>query len=244
MKIKKVGEDNNSENISERANDDGAQKVISPELKNAINEKPPVSKSSGNIKFFIFGGIFLVFIAAAVLIYYFVIDKNDGVKVVNSQNSDKSADIKQKELELKEKELELKQKELDGMQSGNNNSSSQNTGVSKEPGKSSEASNQVSTWINALGSREYSTAFYLMAPAIRGTYSKFSSKSGYGGITRTKVISCETTGISGCSFEVTATYESFDPYNKDGKYTQLFTVNDCKGYWEISVIKNISINYY
>jgi len=104
------------------------------------------------------------------------------------------------------------------------------------------ASDIVRSWIDALGRRDFQTAHGLMSTYM--TYDLFSSPKRYGGITKTLVHSIETTSSSGCNFDVTAVYDSYDPSNRDGKYTEKFSVSNCYGLWTIKGVKNISIEYY
>lgn len=102
-----------------------------------------------------------------------------------------------------------------------------------------EAARQVTEWINNLGKRDFKSAYDLMSPSIRGDFESFSSTKKYGGITSTKVYNDETYcyKISDCVFEVLVTYDSFDPANSNGKFTDKFVINNCKGAWEITSIK-------
>jgi len=104
------------------------------------------------------------------------------------------------------------------------------------------ASDIVRSWIEALGRRDFQTAHGLMSTYM--TYDLFSSPKRYGGITKTLVHSIETTSSSGCNFDVIAIYDSYDPANRDGKYTEKFSVSNCYGLWTIKGVKNISIEYY
>jgi hypothetical protein len=104
------------------------------------------------------------------------------------------------------------------------------------------ASEIVRSWIEALGRRDFQTAHGLMSTYM--TYDLFSSPKRYGGITKTLVHSIETTSSTGCNFDVIAIYDSYDPSNRDGKYTEKFSVSNCYGLWTIKGVKNISIEYY
>jgi hypothetical protein len=190
-------------------------------------------------KLYLYGAIGLfVIAAAAVLIYVFVLNKDDdsGVVVVSTEQTGNmtSEDIRRKELELKEKELQLKERQLKESDPGG----SSQTDITAGPAV------QVRKWIISLGKQDYSTAYNLMAPNIRPDYKKFTSIKGYGGITGTSVFSCEVEKDYGCAFDVIADYESIDPSNRNGRYKQRFTINNCSGYWEITKIQNISINFY
>jgi hypothetical protein len=104
-----------------------------------------------------------------------------------------------------------------------------------------EAVRQITEWIENLGKRDFRAAYEIMSPSIRGDFESFSSNKKYGGITSTKVYSEDIYSykVSECIFEVTVTYDSYDPSNSNGKFTDLFTINNCKGHWEISSIKRI-----
>lgn len=104
------------------------------------------------------------------------------------------------------------------------------------------ASNLVKTWIEALGKREFERAYELMSGST--SYELFASTKRYGGITNTKVHSVETVSSSGCNYVVVASYDSFDPSNRDGKFTERFNVSNCYNIWQITGIKNISTEYY
>ncbi len=104
-----------------------------------------------------------------------------------------------------------------------------------------EAVKQVTDWIENLGKRDFRSAYDKMSPSIRGDFESFSSVKKYGGITGTKVYSEDIYSykVSDCVFEVTVTYDSYDPSNSNGKFTDRFSINNCKGNWEISSIKRI-----
>lgn len=221
MKIKKVGEPDKDDTT------ESSGQVAQPKV-----TKPP-NTGEVNKNFIIIGSV-IFFLLAATVVYFLVIkDKSDGEVTQNSSIDD----LTRKEIELKERELKLKEKQLNAPPSSEQSSSRQTE-------FQNQAASKVSDWINALGNRNFSNAFNLMSPSIRGDYSKFSSSKRYGGITSTRIFSCETTNISGCSAEVVADYEAIDPYNKNGRYTQKFFVNNCSGYWQISGINNLNIQYY
>lgn len=204
------------------------------ELSNFTNKK------KNNLPVYIGGGVIAVLLI--ILTYYLITEFSSANEDSDDEVvSETDNEIKKKELELLEKELDLKEKELEG--SGSDNSSE-----IEEPNVKAdvevEAANQVKKWINALGNGDYNTAYYLMDSKQRGSYSKFSSVSGYGGITSTSINNCYVDNSYGCSAEVVADYESIDPYNKSGRYKQRFFINNCDGYWKITSLKNISINYY
>lgn len=104
-----------------------------------------------------------------------------------------------------------------------------------------EAVRQVTEWIENLGKRDFRSAYEKMSPSIRDDFESFSSTKKYGGITGTKVYDEDIYSykISDCIFEVTVTYDSFDPSNSNGKFTDKFGINNCKGNWEITSIKRL-----
>jgi hypothetical protein len=107
-----------------------------------------------------------------------------------------------------------------------------------------EASDVVKSWIESLGKRDFETAYNLMSPSLSKSYAVFTSPNRYGGITKTKVHSVETVSSSGCNYVVVASYDSYDPYNRDGKFTERFNVNNCNGDWQITNIRNVNVEYY
>lgn len=125
-----------------------------------------------------------------------------------------------------------------------NNTNSQNTRTGETYNKNDPPAEKIATWINYLGNKDFRSAHNLMNKKKYGTYEKFSSIKGYGGITSTKLFSCVTAVSNNCSYEVIADYESIDPYNKSGRFKQRFYISNCSGYWEISKIENIEINFY
>lgn len=126
---------------------------------------------------------------------------------------------------------------LQNTQESNNNSGSQS-------GNSTEASELVKNWITALGKQDFSTAYNMMTPKARGDYHKFISTKAYGGITKTNIHSVDVTSSSGCYYEVVAVYDSYDPSNRDGKFTQKFEVSNCDGSWLITSVKNMKVEYF
>lgn len=121
---------------------------------------------------------------------------------------------------------------------------SDNASGLKENKTYGNASDIVKSWIESLGKRDFETAYNLMSPSLSKSYAVFTSPNRYGGITKTKVHSVETVSSSGCNYVVVATYDSYDPSNRDGKFTERFNVNNCYNYWQITNIKNISTEYF
>ena len=121
---------------------------------------------------------------------------------------------------------------------------SDNASGLKENKTYGNASDIVKSWIESLGKRDFETAYNLMSPSLSKSYAVFTSLNRYGGITKTKVLSVETVSSSGCNYVVVATYDSYDPSNRDGKFTERFNVNNCYNYWQITNIKNISTEYF
>jgi len=230
MKIKKLGE------IPE----EDLNKEI-PEINSdfdKINFQIPKNTSVINKNYMIYGSI--IFIALIGFVLYFFVIKDSGNENENSiLNSTEYEDIKRKELELKERELKLREKQLSG--SANTESQQNSAGATNFE---NQASVKISEWINSIGSSDKSAAYYLMKPEKRGDFSRFNSIKGYGGITRTQLFSCNTVLTSGCTAQVIAEYESIDPYNKSGKFTQRFFINNCSGNWIITDIKNMNIENY
>jgi hypothetical protein len=147
----------------------------------------------------------------------------------NPQNNTET-DLKKKELDLKERELALKERELDKQNSQQQNLNSPEGVVTK--------------FIQSIGKQDWSAAFGLMTEKRRGNYSTFSSKKGYGGITRTSINSCTYIGESDGKKEVKVDYESIDPSNKSGRFKQYFYLIPFNDSYLISEIKNIDIEWY
>jgi len=121
---------------------------------------------------------------------------------------------------------------------------SDNASGLKENKTYGNASDIVKSWIESLGKRDFETAYNLMSPSLSKSYAIFTSLNRYGGITKTKVHSVESVSSSGCNYVVVASYDSFDPSNRDGKFTERFNVSNCNGNWQITNIKNINTEYY
>lgn len=104
-----------------------------------------------------------------------------------------------------------------------------------------EAVSKIIEWIDNLGKKDFQSAYNQMSPSLRGTFESFSSPKKYGGITGTKVYNDEIDvyNISDCYFEVIAIYDSYDPLNGNGKFTDQFKINNCNGNWEITSIKRV-----
>ena len=117
----------------------------------------------------------------------------------------------------------------------------------------------VKTWITSIGNQDLRTAYNLMTKKKAGNFHKFSSTKIYGGITKTNIFSitiekgpkddAEEEEIDQGAI-VYVDYESFDPYNKDGRFKQRFylTMFDENGDygtdWKIFDIKNVEVNFY
>jgi len=131
--------------------------------------------------------------------------------------------------------------------SGSNKTNTSYTETKSEPIKKIQDNESVQTvkrWINALGSGDFKSAYNIMKGKKWGTYSFFSSTKAYGGITSTKIHSCESLNQYSSSAEVIAEYDSYDPSNSDGKYKQKFVLENTGSGWYITNIMNIDINYY
>jgi len=103
---------------------------------------------------------------------------------------------------------------------------------------------RIRTWIEALGSQDFYTAWEITGGSRWGPYSKFSSTRAYGGINYTKIYDVYTISNNGYEATVYADYDSYDPVNKDGRYKQYFYMVKRNGQWEIKKISNSEIIYY
>lgn len=234
MKIKKVGEIPSNSQPEDHPNIENS----SIQSDTANNQKEiSQAKNKSNKKTIIFSAIGLFLVILIIIIYFFVIN-NDGVNLNNTSSADS---LKLKELELKEKELKLKEQQLGNSQT---KSSQQNNSNQQIEVIQTVAPSKVREWINALGNRDFSKAFYMISPTKRGDYSKFSSPKGYGGITSTTIYDCYTENYGSCYAEVIADYESIDPANRSGRYKQKFYINNCSGIWEITDMKTLNIQFY
>ena len=110
--------------------------------------------------------------------------------------------------------------------------------------KGSNAELLVKEWMASLGNRDFKKAYELMTRKKGGDFGKFSSTKGYGGITKTNLISCTLDKEDGSSAEVIAEYEAFDPQNHNGKFCQRFILTKQNDKWLISEIKNIYHTLY
>jgi len=117
----------------------------------------------------------------------------------------------------------------------------------------------VKKWITSIGNHDLRTAYNLMTKKKAGNFDKFSSTNIYGGIIKTNIFSIKIEkGPKEDGEEeefdqgaiVYVDYESFDPYNKDGRFIQRFylTIFDENGEyrenWMIYDIKNVEVNFY
>jgi hypothetical protein len=236
MKIKKVG--NKPEEEKSPIPENESIDINLDDLDKKFDKEFIQSKSFFNSKLFLFGSLGIGLVVIIILLFIFVINKdnNETTSILKQTASDS---LKLKELELKEKELKLKEQQLSGSQQNNNTESTKPVEVIQ-----TAAPDKVREWINALGSRDFSKAYYMMSKTKRGDYSKFSSTKGYGGITSTSINNCYTDSYGSCYAEVIADYEAIDPANRSGKYRQKFFINNCSGFWEITEIKTLNIQYY
>lgn len=114
----------------------------------------------------------------------------------------------------------------------------------KQSSDPSGAAETVKSWIIALGKQDLSTAYNMLSPKARGDYSKFTSTKAYGGITKTNIHAVDVTSTDGCYYVIVAVYDSYDPYNRNGKFTQKFEVSNCEGSWLITSVKNMKVEYF
>jgi len=237
MKIKKIGNKPTDEGSAspEKESFDLNLEDLDKEFGNefAVTKR---RKSSFNPTFLLLGGLGIMVAVIIVLLFVFVINKEDSDPKSQQTASDS---LKMKELELKEKELKLKEQQLSGKSSNNQTQSTQPVEVIQ-----TVAPDKVREWINALGSRDFNKAYYMMSKTKRGDYTKFTSRNGYGGITSTTIYECYTDSYGSCYAEVIADYESIDPANRSGRYRQRFFINNCSGFWEITDMKTLNIQFY
>lgn len=125
-----------------------------------------------------------------------------------------------------------------------NNSSAGNSNTSFSQTNLNTPDGIVSKFIQSLGNRDYSSAYDLMTEKRRGSYSKFSSTKGYGGITSTRIFSCSYIRDLDGQREIIADYESIDPENKSGRFKQYFYLVPDRDSYLITDIKNIDIQWY
>ena len=101
------------------------------------------------------------------------------------------------------------------------------------------------SFVNALGRQDFQQAWELRGGTKWGPYNKFSSVKGYGGISKTFVYDCYVINNEGNTSTVYIDYDSFDPYNRDGRYKQYFKMKKFyDGTWYVSGISNVTITYY
>lgn len=246
MKIKKIGElphepkEENQESKADEIKDEDLNSESTEPLFDISSSVPIVNKKNKSI---LIGGIGLFIVAVLLVLYFFVLNNDANNKSRNISQTSNEDELKRKELELKERELKLREQQLNKSIETNSGNTPDQTSAGKTNFEI-QASDKIAEWINALGNRNFSKAYYMMSPKKRGDYSRFSSTKSYGGITRTTVFSCNTNSSSGCYAEVIADYESIDPYNKSGRFTQKFFINNCSGNWEITETSNLSLEYY
>lgn len=148
----------------------------------------------------------------------------------NIEDTDTSSvSFKQKELEQKERELQEKEQYLKEQQTPSYN-------------KTSDAF--ARDFINALGSQNFYKAYSIIGGERWGTYNKFSSIKAYGGITRTYIHECYVVRSNDYEATVYVDYDSYDPFNNDGRYKQYFNMYKAGDEWFIKKIDNVNIIYY
>lgn len=236
MKVKKIGstEEKPQEIITEKVFEKEKPQIIVPEQ---VYEKekqqfirPEKPAAISKTKYYIIGGVLLLIILS-LLYYIFIYQNQSGTLKTDNLSQD---EMKSKELDLKEKELQLKEQEQQKKEAA---SQLQKYSMNSPEGV-------VVKFIESLGKRDFSSAFTLMTEKRRGSYNAFTSTKGYGGITSTKIFSCTKTGQINDKYEVMVSYESIDPANKSGKFSQYFYLIPFNDSYLISEIKNIDIQWY
>lgn len=100
------------------------------------------------------------------------------------------------------------------------------------------------SFVNALGQQNFNIAWEIIGGNSWGAYSKFSSTKGYGGISKTYIYECKKISENGNNSTVYIDYDSYDPYNNDGRYKQNFIMKKSYDGWHISKISNVSKTIY
>ena len=177
-------------------------------------------------KALIFTGISIITLVVLLIYYFFIYSK-------------KSEELTREQITILSQQNQVPPQNIPMQQETPQINSGQNTYDPKI-----EAAVKVREWIIALGNRNFDKAYNMMTVKRRGDYSRFCSTKGYGGITRTNIFSCYAEYYEECFAKVIADYESFDPANRDGRFKQEFTIDNCEGKWEISDIKTLEKNFY
>ncbi len=104
----------------------------------------------------------------------------------------------------------------------------------------------VLTWLQNLGNRDFANAYALMDQEKWSDYDKFKSVDAYGGINKTVVIQLNEQSKTAAGIStVFANYDSYDPQNRNGNFSQLFYLKQTEyGDWVIYKITNTNKAVY
>lgn len=180
---------------------------------------PQVKKSNKNTTVIIVSSIAGVLIIALILIFVVFNNEKSSSKILADS-------IKAEQNRITEKADKIVKKPIE------------NTSLNTPDGA-------ARSFVNALGRQDFQQAWELRGGTKWGPYSKFSSVKGYGGISKTFVYESTVISENGNTSTVYIDYDSFDPFNKDGRYKQYFTMKKSyDGTWYVSGISNANITYY
>jgi len=123
--------------------------------------------------------------------------------------------------------------------------SDKGSNVSSEIWDSSNTpANITQEWIEDLGNQNFKSAFSKMQGKQWKNYDWFASSRAYGGITKTEIFNINLMSIDKNYAQVEGDYESIDPANSSGRYTQVFYLTRIYNEWKITRIKTLNIKIY
>ncbi|MFZ1323053.1 MAG: serine/threonine-protein kinase [Ignavibacteria bacterium] len=124
------------------------------------------------------------------------------------------------------------------------NSSTDNTTTYSSEYSSSAALETARSFISDLGNRNFSSAYGKQRNKGWGSFDVFSSTKSFGGITSTNINEASLNYENSDGASVYVDYNSYDPYNKDGRYKQNFILKKYTDGWKIVKVENISIDQW
>ena len=105
-----------------------------------------------------------------------------------------------------------------------------------------ETENIVYSFLDALNDANFTRAFYMQNIPRLGTLQEFSSTERYGGINTIKIFKIKEISNDGINSRVKASYEAYDPFNKDQNISQVFYLTKSNNKWVITELETVNNN--
>jgi len=206
-------------NISQSA----GQRTVFQQPEQISNENQQIQKSKNSKVYFLFGS--LLFIIICITIY--IVTMNDSSELTSTSDNSTS-----------------KNTPSTNTGSSNSNTSTNNSNNTSSSYSTSLVLETAKGFIQDLGSQNFRSAFEKQRNKAWGSYANFSSIKSFGGISSTNILDATINYESSDDASVYVDYNSYDPYNKNGRYKQNFIMKKFTDGWKIIKVENVHIEQW